>query len=58
MKIYMTIREAFDKVSNTYQGIDKLCDDIGLNPYCLAEGADPDMQISMDIETTKKHEII
>ena len=55
MKITLTIQEAFDKCYD----IDDLCNDIGLNPWCINEGlAYSSDEISIDIEVAIKHGLL
>jgi len=55
MKIKITIREMSNKANN----FDKLCDKIGLNPWCMNEGlATGNEEYELDVEVAKEFGLI
>lgn len=55
MKIKITIREMSNKANN----FNKLCDKIGLNPWCMNEGlATGNEEYELDVEVAKEFGLI
>ena len=55
MKIVMTIREMNNKAFD----FNALCDDIGLNPWCMNEGtATGNEEYSLSEELARKHGLV
>jgi len=56
MKIVLKMSELQDKADWMW---DEVCEDLGLNPWCLNEGlANDDDEISIDVEIAQKYGII
>lgn len=56
MRVVISIQEALDRCWFVW---DELCDEIGLNPWCLNEGlADGDDEISLNEDTAKRYGLI
>lgn len=57
MKVVVTIRGALGRC--TLGNWDKLCNEIGLNSWCMNEGlADGDDEVTLSMETARKYGFI